>query len=54
MKIGVMVESFRLGFRAGVEKAASLGAAGIQAYATGGELAAHEMTPAKAKRLLIL
>ena len=35
MKIGVMVESFRLGFRAGVEKAAELGAAGIQAYATG-------------------
>ena len=25
MKIGAMVESFRLGFRAGVEKAAELG-----------------------------
>ena len=40
MKIGVMVESFRLGFRQGVERAAALGAQGIQAYATGGELAA--------------
>ena len=52
MKIGVMVESFRLGFRAGVEKAASLGAAGIQAYATGGELGFATMTPAKAKEAL--
>ena len=31
-----MVESFRLGFKNGVEKAASLGIEGIQAYATGG------------------
>lgn len=38
MKIGVMVESFRLGFREGVEKAASLGVKGIQKYATGGEI----------------
>ena len=52
MKIGVMVESFRLGFRAGVEKAAQLGAAGIQAYATAGELGFADMTPAKAKEAL--
>jgi sugar phosphate isomerase/epimerase len=52
MKIGVMVESFRLGFRQGVERAAALGAQGIQAYATGGELAAATMTPAKAKEVL--
>lgn len=38
MKIGAMVESFRLGFRGGVEKAAELGVAGIQKYATGEEL----------------
>lgn len=38
MKIGAMVESFRLGFRGGVEKAAELGIAGIQKYATGEEL----------------
>lgn len=38
MKIGVIVESFRLPFREGVEMAASVGAQGIQAYATGGYL----------------
>ncbi len=32
MKIGVMVESFRLGFRGGMEKAASLGVDGVQKY----------------------
>ena len=47
MKIGAMVESFRLGFRAGVEKAAELGIEGIQAYATYGELAPENMTPDK-------
>ena len=53
MKIGAMVESFRLGFRGGVEKAASLGVAGIQAYATNwGELAVDQMTDAKAKEVL--
>ncbi|MBR6556921.1 MAG: sugar phosphate isomerase/epimerase [Clostridia bacterium] len=38
MKIGAMVESFKLGFRGGVEKAASLGVAGVQKFATGKEL----------------
>lgn len=38
MKIGAMVESFRLGFRGGVEKAAALGIAGIQKYCVGEEL----------------
>lgn len=38
MKIGVMVESFRLPFRAAVEKAASLGVDGLQKYGTGEEL----------------
>ncbi len=52
MKIGVMVESFRLGFRGGVEKAASLGAAGIQAYATFGDLNVDTMTSEKAKEAL--
>jgi len=53
MKIGAMVESFRLGFRGGVEKAASLGVAGIQAYATtNNELDVETMTDAKAKEIL--
>ncbi len=52
MKIGAMVESFRLGFRGGVEKAASLGVAGIQAFATTGELAPEKMTPARIREVL--
>ena len=52
MKIGAMVESFRLGFRAGVEKAAELGIEGIQAYATYGELAPENMTADKIKETL--
>ena len=49
MKIGVMVESFRQGFHGGVEKAAALGAQGIQAYATYGELAPENMTEEKVR-----
>jgi len=52
MKIGAMVESFRLGFRGGVEKAASLGVAGIQAFATTGELAPEKMTKEKIRETL--
>jgi sugar phosphate isomerase/epimerase len=36
-KIGVMVESFRLGLKGGLEAAAKLGVDGIQLYATAGE-----------------
>ena len=52
MKIGAMVESFRLGFKNGVEKSASLGIEGIQAYATGGELGVDDITDAKLKEAL--
>lgn len=52
MKIGAMVESFRLGFRGGVEKAASLGVSGIQAFATDGELAPEKMTKEKIRETL--
>ena len=37
-KIGVMVESFRLGVREGIRRAAALGADGIQVYVTRGEI----------------
>lgn len=47
-----MVESFRLGFKNGVEKATSLGIEGIQAYATGGELGVDDITDAKLKEAL--
>lgn len=53
MKIGAMVESFRLGFRGGVEKAAALGCSGVQVYATtSGILAIDQITDAKAKEAL--
>jgi len=42
-KIGVMIESFRLGIRPGVEKAAEIGANGFQMYVTGGETAPENM-----------
>ncbi len=42
-RIGVMVESFRLGVRGGIEKAAELGADGVQIYVTGGEMAPGAM-----------
>ena len=53
MKIGVMVESFRKGFREGVEEAAKLGADGVQAYLTDyGYLHWNEMTPEKIRETL--
>lgn len=52
MKIGAMVESFRLGFRGGVEKAAELGIEGIQAYATDGEINPLTITKAEIKEKL--
>lgn len=52
MKIGVMVESFRLSFADGVKKAAEVGAQGIQAYATYGDLSVENMTDAKIKETL--
>ena len=37
LKIGVMVESFRLGLKPGIEKAMQIGAQGIQIFATQGD-----------------
>ena len=51
LKIGAMVESFRCGIKGGLEKAASLGVSGVQMYATSGELAPENMTPAKIKEV---
>ena len=42
-KIGVMVESFRLGVRGGIEKAVELGADGFQIYVNRGEMAPEAM-----------
>ena len=49
LKIGVMIESFRLGVRAGIEKAAAIGADGFQVYVTEGELAPENLS-ASARR----
>ncbi len=46
MKIGVMVDSFRLGFLDGVKKAAEIGAQGLQVYSSG-DLDPENMTPGK-------
>ena len=43
-KIGVMMDSFRLGVKAGIEKAAEIGADGIQMSATLGETAPENLS----------
>lgn len=45
--IGVIIDSFRTDTATAVKKAASCGAQGIQVYATNGEMAPENMTPAK-------
>ena len=50
--IGVMMESFRLPTLQAIEKAAAIGAQGIQMYATKGEHAPENMTAADRKALL--
>ena len=52
MNIGVMVDSFRLGINDGIKKASEIGAAGIQAYATSGEMAPENLTSARKKEIL--
>jgi len=42
-KIGVMIESFRLGVKPGIEKAAAIGSDGFQIYVTKGEMAPENM-----------
>lgn len=50
--IGVMLESFRLPFREAVEKAAKVGAQGLQIYMTKGEMAPENLTPEKIREKL--
>lgn len=51
-KIGVIVDSFRLGVREGIEKAREVGASGIQIYATEGPMAPENLTGKQRKELL--
>lgn len=53
-KIGVMVDSFRLGIEEGIRKAREVGASGIQIYATSGAMAPEDLTPARRKEILDL
>lgn len=50
--IGVIVDSFKAGVRAGVEKAALLGAQGIQVYSVSGEMAPENMNGAARREFL--
>jgi len=51
-RIGVMVDSFRLGLREGIKKAREVGAAAIQIYAVSGEMAPENLSPAARRDLL--
>jgi L-ribulose-5-phosphate 3-epimerase len=51
-KIGVMVDSFRLGIAEGIRKAAEVGAEGIQIYATVGDMAPENLSSAKRREIL--
>ena len=50
--IGVIIDSFRTDTRTAIEKAAALGAAGIQMYSTKGENSPENLTGAKRRELL--
>lgn len=50
--IGVITESFRTDIRTAVQKAAALGAEGVQIYATKGAVAPENLTPAARRELL--
>ncbi|HZJ57079.1 MAG TPA: sugar phosphate isomerase/epimerase [Clostridia bacterium] len=52
--IGVMVDSFRLPLEEGIAKSKEVGATGIQIYATSGEMAPENLSPARRKEILDL
>ena len=52
--IGVIIDSFRCDIRTAVEKAAKIGAKGIQVYSTRGDMAPENLTPEKRREFLKL
>ena len=50
--IGVMLDSFRTDVRTAMHKAQALGAAGLQVYASRGEMAPENLTPEKKREFL--
>jgi len=53
-KIGVMVDSFKLGIKDGIKKAKEIGAEGIQIYAVKGEMDPYNLTKEDRRELLKL
>ncbi|MDD4718164.1 MAG: sugar phosphate isomerase/epimerase [Eubacteriales bacterium] len=51
-KIGVLVDSFRVGIDEGIGRARQIGAEGIQIYATYGDMAPENLTAARKKEIL--
>ncbi|MFW6006759.1 MAG: TIM barrel protein, partial [Halanaerobiales bacterium] len=51
-KIGVMVDSFQIGLKPGIEKAAEVGADGIQMYAVSGPMDPDNLNKQERKELL--
>lgn len=51
-KIGVIIDSFRLGVEEGIVKAKEVGASGIQVYATSGAMAPENLNASQRKELL--
>lgn len=51
-KIGVIVDSFKLGIKEGIMKAREVGASGIQIYATSGSMAPENLTQKQRKEFL--
>lgn len=51
-RIGVMVDSFKIGIEQGIKKASEIGASGIQIYAVSGEMDPQKLSKSKRKELL--
>lgn len=51
MKIGLISDSFRLGFPESIKAASELGVSGVQKYLTSGEFSAENMTKSKIKEI---
>lgn len=51
-KIGVIVDSFRVGIEEGIKKAAGIGAQGLQLYATSGEMSPENLSNRRKREIL--
>ena len=51
MKIGLISDSFRLGFEDSIKAASKLGVSGVQKYMTFGDFTADTLTPSRVKEV---